>query len=308
MNVIKDIEKKSLSKQPLTEEESLYILRSPDPILMDVVASAKRVREENFGKEVKLNFLVNIKSGLCSENCHYCSQSKDSVADIDRYELISQGEMEAQVRRGLEMGATKACLVASGWGPNDSEINDFCQSVEALKKQVPQLHVCASMGFLKESQAKKLKDSGVCTYNHNINTSPSHYKKICQTHSFDDRVDTVQTVVKSGLMSCSGVLLGMGEQDSDIVQMMSVLRSQQVHYIPINFLIPIGTEPDAISQSNPFSPTIDIPSSISESETCVTTPLVNSNARKPFRIFAGRPIWIAVAFVCGLVPAPSNFL
>ncbi len=252
MNMIKKIEEKALNQIPLTDGETQFILRSSDDLLMDVVAAARRVREKNFGKKVKLNFLVNIKSGLCSEDCHYCSQSKGSTAKIEKYRLQSFEEIADQVQRGLDVGASKACLVASGWGPNESELGQFCSSVKELKNRYPDLPICASMGFLNEEQAKQLKEAGVCTYNHNINTSPDYYQEICQTHTFNERLNTVQNVIQTGLMACSGVLLGMGEKEDDIVKMIHVLRGQQIHYIPINFLIPI--EGATLRSPAPLSP------------------------------------------------------
>lgn len=246
------IEQKALNNEPLTQEESLQILESTDAELMSLVATAQTVREKYFGKRVKLNYLVNVKSGLCPEDCHYCSQSKDSEAPIEKYPLMSPDEVIASVERGMAVGAKRACLVASGRGPGHKELNSFCDSVKSLKEKYPNVEVCACLGLLQEGQAEKLKDAGVFAYNHNINTSKSHYEKICGTHGYEDRLDTIEKSKCAGLSSCSGVLSGMGETNADLIEMATTLREGQAESIPINFLIAIeGTPMHRTSNLNP---------------------------------------------------------
>jgi biotin synthase len=237
------IEQKSLNNEPLTREEALSILTSNDDALLEVVSIARRVREKFFGKRVKLNYLVNVKSGLCPEDCHYCSQSKDSEAPIEKYPLMSSDEIISLVERGMSVGAKRACLVASGRGPGNRELSSFCDAVKTLKEKHPQMEVCACLGLLMDGQADKLKEAGVFAYNHNINTSRSHYEKICGTHGYDDRIDTIAKAKCSGLSSCSGVLAGMGETNEDLVETALTLREQGAESIPINFLIAIEKTP-----------------------------------------------------------------
>lgn len=247
------ITEKALNNEPLSREEALSILQTPDADVMGLVAAAERVRKKYFGKRVKLNYLVNVKSGLCPEDCNYCSQSKVSEAPIPKYPLMSPDEIIAQAERGMAVGAKRACLVASGRGPSNREMAEFCSSVETLKQKYPNLEVCACLGLLSEGQADKLKESGVHAYNHNINTSESHYAKICDTHTYQDRLGTVQKAQSAGLSSCSGVLAGMGETDEDLVDMAFVLRSKSVHSIPVNFLVAIERTPLAgMNRLNPL--------------------------------------------------------
>ncbi|OVE75730.1 biotin synthase BioB [bacterium F11] len=241
--IFKEIEEKSLKNELLTKEEALAVLQTPDSYLVDLVASAKRVREKYFGKKVKLNFLVNVKSGLCPEDCRYCSQSKDSQAPIPKYSLMSSKEIVSHVERGIEVGAVRTCLVASGRGPNDRELDEFCEAVKSLKSSHPKMQVCACLGLLKEGQSDKLKQSGVHAYNHNINTSESFYDEICGTHTYQDRLKTIERAQMSGLSSCCGVLVGMGETNQDLAHMAFTLRERKVDSIPINFLISIDKTP-----------------------------------------------------------------
>lgn len=234
---------KSLSNQLLSVEEANQILDSDDQELLNVVAIANQARNKFFGKRVKLNYLVNVKSGICPEDCHYCSQSKDSKAPIEKYPLMDSNDIISHVEKGLHVGAKRACLVASGRGPSDRELNSFCDSVKSLKEKFPELEVCACLGLLQKNQAAQLKEAGVFAYNHNLNTSKSHYDRICATHQYDDRIDTVQKAQESGLSSCSGVLCGMGETHQDLIETAFALRENKVESIPINFLISIDKTP-----------------------------------------------------------------
>lgn len=242
-NMWSTIEQKSLANESISEVEALSILQCPNEELMSLVGIANNVRQKYFGKRVKLNYLVNVKSGLCPEDCHYCSQSKVSAAPIPKYPLLSPEEIIEQAERGLAVGAKRACLVASGRGPSNREMEEFCSSVKSLKEKHPNLEVCACLGLLMEGQADKLKEAGVYAYNHNINTSESHYDRICATHHYQDRIDTVEKAKGSGLSSCSGVLAGMGETDEDLVELAFTLRERKVESIPVNFLVAIEKTP-----------------------------------------------------------------
>ncbi len=226
-----------------TRDQARAVLQVSEDDMLSLISGASRLRRAHFGKKVKLNYLVNVKSGLCPEDCNYCSQSKLSEAPIPKYPLMGADEIIAQAERGMSVGAVRACLVASGRGPSSRELNEFCGSVEKLKDRYPNLEVCACLGLLSDGQADKLKDSGVHAYNHNINTSESHYAKICDTHTYNDRVDTVMKAQSAGLSSCSGVLAGMGETDEDLVDMAFVLREKKVQSIPVNFLVSIDKTP-----------------------------------------------------------------
>src|SRR5882672_9892464 len=211
-----DLSIKSLEGFVLTREESRAVLKAPASETIRLVAAAYDVRKHYFGNRVRLNYLFNAKSGLCPEDCHCCSQSKLSKAPIDKYPLRSVEETLKMAERAVSVHAGRFCMVASGRGPTDHELNQFTENVRAVRSKFPQLEICACLGLLSDGQAEKLKASGVFAVNHNLNTSERHYAEICETHTYAERVDTVEKVQQAGLFACSGALVGMGQTQEDI--------------------------------------------------------------------------------------------
>ena len=234
---------KALAGEALEREEARAVLRAPDEELLPLVAAAGRVRRAHHGTRVKLNYLLNIKSGLCAEDCHYCSQSRDSAADIDKYPLLPREKILKAAERAISVKAARFCVVASGRGPTDREVGQVAEAVSAVKTTYPHLEICACLGLLKDGQPQALKSAGVSAYNHNLNTSETFYEEICSTHTYQDRVETVRRAQSAGLSSCCGCLFGMGESEDDILDAAYALRNLQVESIPINFLIPIPGTP-----------------------------------------------------------------
>lgn len=231
-----------LDGKELSVDESLAVLRCADDELLELLAATFRVRKAYFGRKVHLYFLKNAKSGLCPEDCGYCSQSKISQAEIPKYVLQNEAQLMAGAARAVESQARTYCIVASGRGPSDREVEHIASTVEKIKKQYG-LHICCCLGLLTTQQAMRLKSAGVDRINHNLNTSRAHYPEICTTHTYDDRLDTLRTVREAGMELCSGVIVGMGERDHDIVDMARELRSLRVSSIPVNFLHAIDGTP-----------------------------------------------------------------
>ncbi len=238
-----DMGQRVLGGGAITRDEALAILQASDSDVPDLVAAAHRVRRRHFGNSVKVNFLVNIKSGICPEDCHYCSQSKLSKAPIDKYPLLSAQDILTAARRGHEFGARRVCLVASGRGPSDADVAHVGAAVREVLDQLPDAEICACLGLLSDEQGAALKDAGVFAYNHNLNTSENYYGEICETHTYADRMQTVGVVKDAGLSPCCGALFGMGESDDDIVEVAFALRDLGVDSLPVNFLIPIQGTP-----------------------------------------------------------------
>ncbi len=226
-----------------TREQALEVLASSDEDLLDVVAAGGRVRRHFFGNRIKLNVIVNMKSGLCPEDCAYCSQRSGSKADVLKYNWIEPLTAAETADRAVARGAKRVCLVASGRGPSDRDIGRIAETVLAIKERHPQIEVCTSLGLLTAERAKRLLEFGVFAYNHNLNTNESNYAEICSTHTFADRVDTVGIARDVGLSPCSGAIFGMNESDEDIVDLAFELRKLNPDSVPINFLIPFEGTP-----------------------------------------------------------------
>jgi biotin synthase len=231
----------------LSEPEALALLQAPDEDVLDLLAAAYRIRRRYWGNTVQLYFLMNAKSGLCPEDCHYCSQSKVSEADIPRYNLLSRDKLLDGARLAAERNSRTYCIVISARGPSEREIQAVEKIVPEIKAKYD-LDVCACLGLLTPEQAKRLAACGVDKVNHNLNTSPDYYEKICTTHTYQDRVQTLKAVREAGLALCSGGIIGMGEEDRDVVQMALELRELAVESIPLNFLIDIDGTPLAHTQ------------------------------------------------------------
>ncbi|AKN16976.1 biotin synthase [Mycobacterium haemophilum DSM 44634] len=234
---------KALRGDPVDRDELLAVLASTDDDLLDVIAAAGRVRRMFFGRRVKLNYLVNMKSGMCPEDCGYCSQRLGSTAEILKYSWIDTDEAAQHARSAINAGAKRVCLVAAGRGPGDRDIERIAETVAAIKGSAPQVEVCVCLGLLKQGQADRLRQAGTDAYNHNLNTSAENYARICSTHTFSDRADTVAAAKAAGLSPCSGAIVGMGESDEDIVDVVLALRELRPDSVPVNFLIPFQGTP-----------------------------------------------------------------
>src|SRR4051812_13632689 len=191
MDLLNALVDKGLRRERPTREEALAVLATSDDELLDVVAAAGRLRRQWFGRRVKLNYLVNLKSGLCPEDCSYCSQRLGSQAEILKYTWLKPDQAADAARAGVAGGAKRVCLVASGRGPTDRDVDRVSKTIEAIKDQNEDVEVCACLGLLSAGQAEQLRAAGADAYNHNLNTSESTYGNITTTHTYADRVDTV---------------------------------------------------------------------------------------------------------------------
>lgn len=243
MTIHDDLVERILAGGDATEEDALAVLRTPDEEVVDLVAAVSRLRRAHFGMTVKVNYLVNLRSGLCPEDCGYCSQALGSTSEILRYSWLSEEEALEQAEAGLRGGATRVCMVASGRGPSNRDVERVAGMVGALKSEHPEVEVCACLGLLRDGQADRLREAGVDAYNHNINTAESHHDQIVTTHTYEDRVRTVAMAQGAGLSACSGLIAGLGESEEQLVEALVALRELGSESIPVNFLIPFDGTP-----------------------------------------------------------------
>jgi biotin synthase len=291
-----DLAERVLDGHRLTHDEALAVLAAPDEEVLDLLAAAFRVRRRHFGRTVQLYFLMNAKSGLCPEDCTYCSQSKVSTAEIPRYNILNRNELLAGAAAAAERGAKTYCIVISARGPNERELAAVEQIVPEIKSRHG-LQICACLGLLTPDQAARLAACGVNKVNHNLNTSGEHYAAICTTHTYQDRVDTLRAVRAAGMELCSGGIIGMGEQPRDVVSMAFALRDLEVESIPVNFLNPIEGTP--LAGESELTPNY-----------CLKTLCMFrfANPASELRIAGGRELHLRSLQPLGLYPANSMFV
>jgi len=233
---------KSLNGECLTIKEGLAVLEANNDEVLPLMQAAYHVRQHYYEKKVKLNMIINAKSGFCPEDCGYCSQSIVSTSPIQKYSLLDKATLLAGAREAMVRKAGTYCIVASGKGPTNKELDQVVDAVKEIRETMP-LKICACLGILKDGQAERLAEAGVHRYNHNLNTSKANYPSITTTHTYDQRIETVQKVKAYGMSPCSGVIIGMGESNQEIVEMAFALRELDADSIPINFLNAIPGTP-----------------------------------------------------------------
>ena len=228
-----------------TRDEAHALASAPDEELLALLQAAFRIRARYHGKKVRVHVLRNAKSGVCPEDCKFCSQSLkyNRAKDVPQYGMQAVGDLVDGARKAVEMGAVTYCMVTATRGPNGREIEAVSEAARQIKAEYPGLRLCASLGLLKEGQAPALKEAGIDRYNHNLETSPGHFPSIVSTHAFEDRVSTVRAARDAGMEACCGGILGLGEQTMDWVDLALVLRELEVESIPLNFLDPRPNTP-----------------------------------------------------------------
>ncbi len=291
-----ELAERVLGGRRLTRQEGLDILQCPDEELLELLAAAYRVRRHYHGRQVQVNFLINAKSGLCGEDCAYCSQSAVSTAPIQKYRLVSKEKILQGAELAVAHHARTYCIAVSGRRPSDQELELLAEAAAEVKARWP-LRICVSPGLLSQKQADRLKQAGVDRINHNLNTSARFYPRICTTHSYQDRLATLEAVRAAGLEICCGALLGMGEEAEDVVDLALELARLEVEAVPVNFLNPIpGTPLEDVHRLTP--------------QYCLKALCLFRLAapKCELRMSAGREIHLGPLQPLGLYPANSLFV
>ncbi|MDD3374698.1 MAG: biotin synthase BioB [Candidatus Omnitrophica bacterium] len=288
---------KSLSGEILSINECEQILSSPKMLLLPLLQAAYEIRFKHWKNDVTIHIINNVQNGSCSEDCHYCAQSKLSKAQIEKYPMKSDEEILKEAEQAYEAGAFRYCMVFSGKCQSEDRITHLVKIIQNIKSKFP-IEVCVSPGFVTEKDAKILKAAGLNRLNHNINSSSEHYKNICTTHSFEKRIDTLTAAQNAGLDICSGVIIGMGESTGDLINAALTLRKfKNVKSIPINFLLPI--EGNVLTKANELTPQLCL------RILCLYRFL---NPTAEIRIAAGREYHLRDLQAFGLYPANSIFM
>ncbi|MFQ5598581.1 MAG: biotin synthase BioB [Nitrospiria bacterium] len=250
---IREMESKAIEGGRLSYEEGCRLMAAEGPDIMDLISSANRVRLHYFGDSIRLCSIINAKSGACSENCSFCSQSAYHGTSISTYSLLDSQSLKEAAKEAEGNRAEAFGLVAAWWGlregPDLEAILDRIRDLAAAGH----IRTDASLGIIETQEiAFKLKDAGLEYYNHNLETARSFFPNICTTHSYDDRLQTIEYCKKAGMGICSGGIFGMGEVRDQRVELAVALQSVGADVVPLNFLHAIQDTP--LEDSPPLRP------------------------------------------------------
>jgi biotin synthase len=229
----------SMGGQLLSQETCLQLLTDSRIELLSLLDAAYAVRKHFHGREVTVHIINNVSNGRCSEDCNYCPQSKGSSAEIVAYTEKTEQEIVAEAKQAYAAGAHRYCMVYAGRRPSRQRTERIATLVKTIKARYP-IEVCVSAGIMDAASTRLLKEAGLDRLNHNLNTAANRYGKICSTHTFADRLNTLKAARKAGLEICSGIIAGMGETAGELIELALMLRDLEAKSIPINFLLPIA--------------------------------------------------------------------
>ncbi|AEE15326.1 Biotin synthase [Thermodesulfobium narugense DSM 14796] len=219
-------------------ESAIYGLLNLDTDRLLMIA--KRIKEK-YVSSFELCSIISYKTGSCSENCSFCAQSSYFNTGVE-FKKVSVEEVIAKAKLMKRYGSKRFSLVSSGKGPSKADMDDLLPIFERLKREVD-IDLCASLGIIGERDLNRLKEVGVSTYHHNLETSRSFFGNICSTHSYDERIDTIEAVKRAGLIPCVGGIVGLGETFEQRIEFAITLKNLGIKSVPFNILIPIKGTP-----------------------------------------------------------------
>jgi len=222
----------------LTPEEAQQFAGAEGSAIFDLFRGASRVKEHFVGAEVHLCSIINAKSGRCAEDCAFCAQSAHHKTDAPVYPLVQEQRLLESARAAEASGSACFGIITSGTTVNGAELEQILAALRRIRQETTILPSC-SLGIIDEQTARKLKDAGMDTYHHNLETAESFFPSICTTHPYEDDVNTVRAVKKAGVKVCSGGIFGLGESAAQRVEMAFTLKELDVDSVPMNFLNPI---------------------------------------------------------------------
>lgn len=246
-----------LAGRQISRADAENLIR-PDVDIWALLNGANQIRRHFKGNAIGLCSIINAKSGNCAEDCRFCAQSARHTSQVKAYPLVADEEIHQGFRHAQEIGANGYSIVTSGNELSDKEVSALCGVIKSIEHRAKSVeddsmpYVCGSLGRLSKERAIRLKSAGLTKAHHNIETSRRFFEKICTTHTYDERLDTVRTLKDAGLRVCSGGIFGMGETWPDRLDMALTLRELDVDSVPLNFLIPVkGT---AMENTAPLTP------------------------------------------------------
>lgn len=239
MSIVTDLKEKVLNGDLIDKSEAMQLWEVDYD---ELCSAANEIREKFCSNNFDICTIVNGKSGKCSENCKFCSQSSFYHTCAGEYPLLDKESIVKEAMNNAEQGMLRFSIVTSGRRLNDKEVDIMCDVIREIRKNTD-ISVCASFGLLNEEQYRKLKDAGVARIHNNIETSENNFPNVCTTHTFSNKINAIKAAQKAGLDICSGGIMGLGENNEDRVDMAFTLRELNVKSIPVNMLNPIPGTP-----------------------------------------------------------------
>lgn len=225
----------ALGGQLISRDQARSVLHATPSELLGLLDAAFTVRRAHWGMRVSLHVLDNAKLGACPEDCGFCSQSSRHDSPSGEAPIKSVDELVAGARRAHAAHAKRYCMVTATRGPSQRDLDTICEAARRIKAELD-IELCASLGLLTEAKAERLVAAGVDRFNHNLETSERHYGQIVTTHTWRDRVETVEIAKRAGMDTCCGGIVGLGESEDDLLDLAFALRALDVDSVPVNFL------------------------------------------------------------------------
>lgn len=249
--MIDNLRGRVISGQSITKTEALQLSTIQKTEMFDLFAAANKIRQIFKGDSVDLCAIVNAKSGACPEDCSYCAQSSRSTTETAVYPLIDKNAVIEKAKEARDAGVKRFCIVTSGRKIGKNELKEICSMIKDIRGIG--LRPCSTLGLLNKDELNFLKDSGLERYHHNLETSERFFPEICRTHTYSDKLKTIDAAIAVGLSVCSGGIFGIGETWEDRIDMAFTLKKLPIASVPINYLIPVkGTPMGEQDMLNPF--------------------------------------------------------
>jgi len=229
------------SEYGIDKKTALRLYKRTGSAVYDLFAYANSVRDRYHGNKVDLCSIVNAKSGSCPEDCSFCAQSAHNKTEAAIYPLLNKDRIISAARSAQEKGVKRFCIVTSGKKPSESELAEICSFVSDIRELG--LLPCATLGILNIDELKRLKDAGLYRYHHNLETSEAYFSEICTTHTYRDKIRTINAAKAVGFSICSGGIFGLGESWEDRIDMAFALKDIGIDSVPINFFTPVSGTP-----------------------------------------------------------------
>jgi len=227
---------KALAGELVTRDEARAVLHASADDALALLDAAFRVRRAHWGRRVSLHVLENAKLGACPEDCGFCSQSSKHHSPGGEAPMKTVDELVAGARHAFAARAKRYCMVTATRGPSQRDLDTICAAATRIKAEM-EIELCASLGLLTDAKAQRLASAGIDRFNHNLETSERHYSKIVSTHTWRDRVETIEIAKRAGMDTCCGGIIGLGETEDDLLDLAFALRELDVDSVPINFLV-----------------------------------------------------------------------